>query len=129
MLVLDMIFVDWVVKKGKNLHVLWDVFLMLWTFWGLGRDIFGFSSFVRLSEKLGLKDIFQPKLLKEQSKQLQVASLVQVSESNTLDLRGSVEDYQSCNQIRNEEKERSKRRKKRRNEVWDKQCSVVVVVL
>ena len=33
-------------------------------------DIFtkalGFSSFVRLTEKLGLKDIFQPKLLKEQ---------------------------------------------------------------
>ena len=61
-------------------------------------DIFtkalGFSSFVRLSEKLGLKDIFQPKLLKEQSKQVQVASLVQVSEPNTLDLRGSVEE--SC---------------------------------
>ena len=73
MLVLNMIFVDWVVKKGKNLQVLWDVFLMLWTFWGLGRDTFGFSSFVRLSEKLGLKDIFQPKLLKEQSKQLHVA--------------------------------------------------------
>ena len=29
-----------------------------------------FSSFVRLSEKLGLKDIFQPKPLKEQSRQL-----------------------------------------------------------
>ena len=52
----------------------------------------GFSSFVRLSEKLGLKDIFQTKPLKEQSKQLQVASLVQFSEPNTLDLRGSVED-------------------------------------
>ena len=52
----------------------------------------GFSSFVRLIEKLGLKDIFQPKLLKEQSKQLQIASLVQVTKSDTLDLRGSVED-------------------------------------
>ena len=43
-------------------------------------DIFtkalGFSSFVRLLEKLGLKDIFQPKLLKEQYKHSQVASLV-----------------------------------------------------
>ena len=56
----------------------------------------GFSSFVKFSEKLGLKDIFQPKMLKEQSKQLQVASLVKVSKPNTLDLRGSVEDYQSC---------------------------------
>ena len=41
-------------------------------------DIFtkalGFSSFVRLTEKLGLKDIFELKLLKEQSKQLQIAS-------------------------------------------------------
>ena len=52
----------------------------------------GFSSFVRLTEKLGLKDIFQPKLLKERSKQLQIASLVQVTKSDTLDLRGSVED-------------------------------------
>ena len=25
-------------KKEKNLQVLWDVFLMLWTIWGLGRD-------------------------------------------------------------------------------------------
>ena len=33
MLVLDMIYVDWIVKKKKkNLQVLWDVFLMLWTF-------------------------------------------------------------------------------------------------
>jgi len=39
MLVLDMIYVDWIKKKIKNLQVLWDVFLMLWTLWGLGRDI------------------------------------------------------------------------------------------
>ena len=40
MLVLDMIYVDWIVKKEKkkNLQVLWDVFPMLWTLWGLGRD-------------------------------------------------------------------------------------------
>ena len=64
-------------------------------------DIFtkalGFSSFVRLSKKLGLKDIFQPKLLKEQYKHSQVASLVQVSEPNTLDVRGSVEDNSITN--------------------------------
>ena len=64
-------------------------------------DIFtkalGFSSFVRLTEKLGLKEIFQPKLLKEQSKQLQIASLIQVIEFDTLDLRGSVEDKSITN--------------------------------
>ena len=38
MLVLDMIYVDWIVKEKKILQVLWDVFLMLWTLWGLGRD-------------------------------------------------------------------------------------------
>jgi len=42
------------------------------------------TSFTRLSGKLGLKDIFQPKFLKE-------ASSVKVTESKTLDLRGSVE--------------------------------------
>ena len=52
---------------------------------------------MRLTEKLGLKDIFQPKLLKEQSKQLQIASLVQVTESDTLDFRGSVEDKSITN--------------------------------
>ena len=82
-------------------------------------DIFtkalGFSSFVRLLEKLGLIDIFQPKLLKEQSKQLQVASLVQVSEPNTLDLKGSVEDYQSCesNQKRRKGTKQKKKKEKR----------------
>ncbi|XP_065634496.1 uncharacterized mitochondrial protein AtMg00810-like [Quercus suber] len=59
-------------------------------------DIFtkalGVSSFARLSEKLGLKDIFQPKLTKEKFEQLQVASSLQVTEPKTLDLRGSVED-------------------------------------
>ena len=84
---------------------------MLWTFWGLGCDTFGFSSFVRLSEKLGLKDIFQPKLLKEQSEQLQIASLVQVTEPNTLDLRGSVEDRSITNDRNNSTK--SNRRKAR----------------
>ena len=43
MLVLDMIVVDWIVKeekkkKKKNLQVLLNVFLMLWTLWGLGCD-------------------------------------------------------------------------------------------
>ena len=42
-------------------------------------------AFTRLSSKLGLKDIFQPRPLKENSS-------VQVTESKTLDLRGSVED-------------------------------------
>ena len=56
-----------------------------------------FHLFVRLIKKLGLKDIFQPKLLKEQSKQLQIASLVQVTKSNILDLRGSVEDKSITN--------------------------------
>ena len=78
-------------------------------------DIFtkalGFSSFVRLSEKLGPKDIFQPKLLKEQSKQVQVASLVQVSEPNTLDLRGSVEE--SCE---SDQKGRKGMKKKKKDE-------------
>ena len=78
-------------------------------------DIFtkalGFSSFVRLSEKLGPKDIFQPKLLKEQSKQVQVASLVQVSEPNTLDLRGSVEE--SCE---SDQKGRKGMKKKKKEE-------------
>ena len=88
---------------------------MLWTFWGLRRDTFGFSSFVRLSEKLGLKDIFQPKLLKEQSEQLQIASLVQVTESNTLNLRGSVEDRSITNDRSNStENDRRKTRLKNR---------------
>ena len=39
MLVLYMIYVDWIVEKKKNLQVHGDVFLMLWTFWGFGRDI------------------------------------------------------------------------------------------
>ena len=42
------------------------------------------ASFTRLSGKLGLKDIFQPKFLKE-------ASSIKVTESKTLDFRGSVE--------------------------------------
>ena len=52
-------------------------------------DIFtkalGMAAFTRLSSKLGLKDIFQPRSLKENSS-------IQVTESETLDLRGSVED-------------------------------------
>ena len=54
-------------------------------------DIFtkalGMAAFTRLSSKLGLKDIFQPKSLKENT-------LVQVIESKTLDLKGGggVED-------------------------------------
>ena len=51
-------------------------------------DIFtkalGFSSFARLLEKLGLKDIFVPR-------QLNAASSVQVTELVVQDLRGSVE--------------------------------------
>ena len=43
------------------------------------------AAFTRLSSKLGLKDIFQPRPLKENS-------LEQVTESETLNLRGSVED-------------------------------------
>ena len=45
----------------------------------------GMATFTKLSSKLGLKDIFQPKSLKENSS-------VQVTESETLDLKGSVED-------------------------------------
>ena len=52
-------------------------------------DIFtkalGMVAFTRLSSKLGLKDIFQPRSLKENSS-------IQVTESETLDLRGCVED-------------------------------------
>ena len=52
-------------------------------------DIFtkglGMVAFTRLSSKLGLKDIFQPRPLKENSS-------VQVTEFKTLDLRRSVED-------------------------------------
>ena len=44
----------------------------------------GMVAFTRLSGKLGMKDIFQPKVL-------QAANSVQVTESKTLDLRGSVE--------------------------------------
>ena len=86
-------------------------------------DIFtkalGFSSFVRLTEKLGLKEIFQPKLLKEQSKQLQIASLVQVIEFDTLDLRGSVEDKSITNDRSNNIKNdrRKARLKSRTTEV------------
>ena len=29
-------------KKKKNLQVLWDIFLMLWTLWGLGRDSYNY---------------------------------------------------------------------------------------
>ena len=70
-------------------------------------DIFtktlGFSSFVRLLDKLGLKDIFQPKPLKEMPKQLKVASLVLVSKPKTLDLRGSVEENRACSlQVEND---------------------------
>ena len=50
-------------------------------------DIFtkslGYSSFTRLSGKLGLKDIFVSKKVKE-------SSLMQVIESTTQELRGSV---------------------------------------
>ena len=50
-------------------------------------DIFtkalGYNSFARLSEKLGLKDIFEPKQVKE-------SSSVQVIEITTHDLRGDV---------------------------------------
>ena len=45
----------------------------------------GMATFTKLSSKLGLKDIFQPKSLKENSS-------VQVTDSETLDLKGSVED-------------------------------------
>ena len=45
----------------------------------------GMAAFTRLSSKLGLKDIFQPRPLKENSS-------VQVTEFETPDLRGSVED-------------------------------------
>ena len=44
----------------------------------------GFSSFARLLENLGLKDIFVPR-------QLKAASSVQVTELVVQDLRGSVE--------------------------------------
>ena len=37
MLILDRIYVDWIVKKEKFIGI-WDVFLMLWTLRGLGRD-------------------------------------------------------------------------------------------
>ena len=70
---------------------------------------------MRLLEKLGLKDIFQPKPLKEQSKQLQVASLVQFSEPNTLDLRGSVED-KSIKNDRSERTENDRRKERLKSE-------------
>ena len=44
----------------------------------------GYSSFARLSEKLGLKDIFAPRQMKS-------TSSVQVTELKVHDLRGSVE--------------------------------------
>lgn len=51
-------------------------------------DIFtkalGFSSFAKLSEKLGLKDIFVPR-------QLKATSSIQVTELVVQDLRGSIE--------------------------------------
>ena len=74
---------------------------------------------MRLTKKLGLKDIFQPKLLKEQSKQLQIASLVQVIEFDTLDLRGSVEDKSITNDRSNNTKNdrRKARLKSRTTEV------------
>ena len=74
---------------------------------------------MRLTKKLGLKDIFQPKLLKEQSKQLQIASLVQVIEFDTLDLRGSVEDKSITNDRSNNTKNdrRKARLKSRMTEV------------
>ena len=37
MLVFDMIYVDWIIKKEISIGT-WDFFLMLWTLWGLGRD-------------------------------------------------------------------------------------------
>ena len=63
-------------------------------------DIFtkglGMAAFTRLSSKLGLKDIFQPRPLKENSS-------VQVTKSETLDLRGSVEDDLNDNSNNNEQ--------------------------
>ena len=41
-----MIYVDWIVKKEKSIGT-WDVFLMLWTLWGLGCD-----TFRRLSQQM-----------------------------------------------------------------------------
>ena len=63
-------------------------------------DIFtkglGMAAFTRLSSKLGLKDIFQPRPLKENSS-------VQVTESKTLDLRRSVEDDLNSSSNNNEQ--------------------------
>ena len=53
-------------------------------------------AFTRLSSKLGLKDIFQPKSLKEDSS-------VQVTKSKTLDLRGTVEDELNHSSNRDEQ--------------------------
>ena len=38
MLVLDMIYVVWIVKNEKSIGT-WDVFLMLWSLLGSGHDI------------------------------------------------------------------------------------------
>ena len=38
MLVLDMIYVDWICQKGKIYRYPWDVFLIPWTLLGSGRD-------------------------------------------------------------------------------------------
>ena len=51
MSVLDMIYVDWIVKKEKSIGT-WDVFLMLWTLWGLGRDTKG-----RVHTPLGISNM------------------------------------------------------------------------
>jgi len=44
MLALDRIYVDWIVKNEKFTGI-WDVFLMLWTLRGLGRDNVYWSAF------------------------------------------------------------------------------------
>ena len=56
----------------------------------------GMEAFTRLLSKLSLNDIFQPKSLKEDSS-------LQVTESETLDLRGSVEDDLNNNSNRNKQ--------------------------
>ena len=73
----------------------------------------GIAAFTGLSGKLGLKDIFQPKFLKE-------TSSVQVTESKALDLRGSVEaemgvqwqDKQNDNSSKESKYKTTKKKKK-----------------
>ena len=50
----------------------------------------GFSAFTRLSGKLGLKDIFVPRIVKAQTYQVSIQE-GQVSKLEDQDLRGSVE--------------------------------------